>query len=69
MQNLIPVISRGVLVFSRTVGETEYRQTLLSHRKIFEHIRKRHPFEAEQEMRFHLLFNQDRYRNEDSEEE
>lgn len=68
MRNLIPVISRGVLVFSRTVGETEYKQTMFSHRRIFEHIRNRHPFEAEQEMRFHLLFNQDRYLNEDSEE-
>lgn len=68
MQNLIPVISKGVIVFSRIVGETEYRQTLLSHRKIFEHISRNQPFEAEQEMRFHLLFNRDRYLSEEAED-
>lgn len=61
MQNLVPVISKGVTVFARAVSETEYRQTMLSHRRIWEHISRRRSFEAEQEMRYHLLFNRNRY--------
>lgn len=64
MQNLIPVISKGVIVFARTVAETEYKQTLIAHRKIYEHIAGHRSFDAELEMRFHLLFNRDRYYNE-----
>lgn len=61
MQNLIPVISRGVIVFARAVSQTEYDQTLVAHRKIYEHIARHEPFEAELEMKFHLLFNRERY--------
>ena len=39
MTNLIPVITEGVRVFADSVEETEYEQTLLSHRRIFEAIR------------------------------
>lgn len=63
MENLIPVIGNGVAVFAKEVDKTEYKQTLASHRKIFEYIRGRQPFEAEAEMRFHLLFNSNRYEN------
>ena len=34
MENLLPVIGKGVAVFAREVGQTEYDQTLLSHRTI-----------------------------------
>lgn len=34
MTNLIPVITEGVRVFADSVEETEYEQTLLSHRRI-----------------------------------
>lgn len=61
MSNLLPVISRGVSMFSREVRETEYEQTLLSHRRVFDAIRLRKPEEARQEMLFHLLFNTHRY--------
>lgn len=67
MSNLVPVIGRGVSVFSSEVGETEYRQTLISHRRIFEAIRDRKPEDARQEMLFHLLFNSQRYNEEKSE--
>lgn len=64
MENLLPVIGRGVTVFAREVGQTEYEHTLTSHRKIFRYIRERKPFEAESEMRFHLLYNINRYEEE-----
>lgn len=62
--NLFPVISKGVLVFAGEVQETEYRQTLVSHRRIFEAIRGHRPVEAEQAMQFHLLYNTNRYMEE-----
>ena len=37
MTNLIPVITEGVRVFADSVEETEYEQTLLSHRRILKH--------------------------------
>lgn len=63
METLIPVIGNGVAVFAKEVEKTEYKQTLISHRKIFEYIRDKKSFEAEAEMRFHLLFNSNRYEN------
>lgn len=62
--NLFPVISRGVLVFAEEVRETEYRQTLVSHRRIYEAIRDRRSAEAKQAMEFHLLYNSNRYMEE-----
>lgn len=67
MENLIPVIGRGVAVFAREVEKTEYQQTLISHRKIFEYIRDRRPVDAQMEMQFHLLYNNNRYENEPDE--
>lgn len=64
MGNLIPVIGNGVAVFAKNVEKTEYRQTLISHRKIFECIRDHKPVEAQMEMQFHLLYNSNRYQNE-----
>lgn len=64
MTNLIPVIADGVRVFAHSVQETEYEQTLLSHRRILEAIKKRRPVEAEQAMYFHLLYNDNRYKKE-----
>lgn len=63
MEHLIPVIGKGVAVFAKEVPETEYEQTMLSHRRIFACIRERRPFEAQEEMRFHLLYNNNRYLN------
>lgn len=64
MENLLPVIGKGVSVFAEEVGQTEYDQTLISHRKIFQYICEHKAFEAEMEMRFHLLYNTDRYEKE-----
>lgn len=61
MGNLIPVIGNGVADFALAIGTTEYEQTMITHRKIFEYIRDHRVFEAEQEMRFHLLYNNNRY--------
>lgn len=63
MVHLIPLIGNGVAVFAREVADAEYEQTFLSHRKIYEYIRDHKSFEAEMEMRFHLLYNQNRYVN------
>ena len=62
MTNLIPVITEGVRVFADSVEETEYEQTLLSHRCIFEAIRDGRGEDARQEMYFHLMYNHNRYR-------
>ena len=59
MSNLVPVITDGVRVFA--VRETEYDQTLVSHRAIFEAIRDKKAVEAQQAMYFHLMYNQNRY--------
>lgn len=61
MSNLVPVITDGVRVFARTVKETEYDQTLVSHRAIYEAIRDKRAVEAQQAMYFHLMYNQNRY--------
>lgn len=55
MENLLPVIGKGVAVFAREVAQTEYDRTWISHRKIFCYIRDHKPFEAEMEMQYHLL--------------
>lgn len=61
MSHLVPVISRSIAVFAREVQETEYRQTLISHRAIFEAIKNQKPVESQQAMYFHLLYNENRY--------
>lgn len=57
MENLLPVIGKGVAVFAKEVAQTEYDRTWISHRKIFCYIRDHKPFEAEMEMQYHLLYN------------
>lgn len=66
MENLLPVIGKGVAVFAKEVAQTEYDQTWISHRKIFCYIRDHKPFEAEMEMQYHLLYNTSRYEEEQS---
>lgn len=61
MENLLPVIGKGVAVFAKEVAQTEYDRTWISHRKIFCYIRDHKPFEAEMEMQYHLLYNTSRY--------
>ncbi|MCC8060638.1 MAG: FadR family transcriptional regulator [Clostridiales bacterium] len=61
MANLMPVIEDGVRVFAHSVRETEYNQTLLSHRQIFEAICAGRPLDAQQAMYFHLMYNENRY--------
>lgn len=66
MSNLVPVIGKGIAVFAREVETTEYEQTLISHRAIFQAIREGRAVEAQQAMHFHLLYNENRYREEKS---
>lgn len=66
MENLLPVIGKGVAVFAKEVAQTEYDRTWISHRKIFCYIRDHKPFEAEMEMQYHLLYNTNRYEEEQS---
>ena len=66
MENLLPVIGKGVAVFAREVAQTEYDRTWISHRKTFCYIRDHKPFEAEMEMQYHLLYNTSRYEEEQS---
>ena len=64
MENLLPVIGKGVAVFAKEVAQTEYDRTWISHRKIFCYIRDHKPFEAEMEMQYPLLYNPSRYEEE-----
>ena len=66
MENLLPVIGKGVAVFAKEVAQTEYDRTWISHRRIFCYIRDHKPFEAEMEMQYHLLYNTSRYEEEQS---
>ena len=66
MENLLPVIGKGVAVFAKEVAQTEYDRTWISHRKIFCYIRDHKPFESEMEMQYHLLYNTSRYEEEQS---
>ncbi len=61
MSNLVPVIGKGIAIFAREVGTTEYEQTLISHRAIFRAIQEGKAVEAQQAMQFHLLYNENRY--------
>ena len=61
MSNLIPVIGKGVAVFASEVQQQEYEQTLISHRIIFQAIKEGRGVEAQQAMHFHLLYNENRY--------
>ena len=65
MENLLPVIGKGVAVFAKEVAQTEYDRTWISHRKIFCYIRDHKPFEAEMEMQYHLLYNTGRVEGEE----
>ena len=66
MENLLPVIGKGVAVFAKEVAQTEYDRTWISHRKIFCYIRDHKPYEAEMEMQYHLLYNTSRSEEEQS---
>ena len=61
VSRLVPVISSGVAVFAQEVPSEEYKQTLRSHRAIYNAIRGRKAVEAQQAMYLHLLFNESRY--------
>lgn len=66
MSNLIPVICEGITVFSSVVMEQEYEQTIKSHREIYECVRDRRPADAHQAMVYHLLYNRNRFIEENS---
>ena len=61
MSNLVPVIGKGIAVFAREVDSTEYEQTRLSHRAIFQAIKEKRAVDAQQAMYFHLLYNKNRF--------
>lgn len=61
MSNLIPVICEGITVFSSAVAESEFAQTVKSHREIFDAVRERRASDAQQAMLFHLLYNRNRF--------
>jgi DNA-binding FadR family transcriptional regulator len=61
ISKLIPVISEGINIYATSVSEQEYQQTLISHRKIVDAIKKGRPRDAEEAMLFHLLYNKNRF--------
>lgn len=64
MTNIIPVISAGIDLFANVVEEMEYDETIRSHRGIYDAIVNRRPIEAQQQMMYHILYNEERYRKE-----
>ena len=61
MSELIPVITGGVEVFAGAVSDIEFEQTKASHSEIFEAIRAQKAYDAENAMRYHILFNENRF--------
>lgn len=61
MSRIIPVIAAGVTAFSTAISRQEYEQTVRSHRQIYEAIRDRRVTDAGRAMSFHLLYNQNRF--------
>lgn len=54
MENLLPVIGKGVAVFAKEVAQTEYDRTWISHRKIFCYIQgHQSPLRQRMERRTH----------------
>ena len=68
MSNLVPVITEGIRIFASTVRETEYVQTLASHRAIFQAIKEKRGTDAQEAMTYHLMYNRNRYMEEEQEE-
>lgn len=68
MSNLVPVITEGIRVFASVVKETEYDQTLVSHRAIYQAIAEGDVLGAQEAMTFHLMYNENRYVKELNEE-
>ncbi len=68
ISNLLPVIGKGISIFASEVREPEYKQTVASHRAILEAIKNRKGVEAQQAMQFHLLYNENRYAEEEREQ-
>ncbi len=64
MINLIPVICQGVTTFSENVKTQEYEQTIKSHRRIIEAVKRGRVNDAHQAMTYHLLHNIERFRDE-----
>lgn len=67
MMNLVPVITEGIGIFAKEVSVTEYEETLKAHRKICQAIVERRSADAQQEMMYHILYNNERYRREKEE--
>lgn len=61
MTNLIPIICEGITVFSSMVVEQEFKQTVKSHREIFQSVSEGRSADAQQAMLFHLLYNSNRF--------
>lgn len=64
MTNLIPVITEGIGIFAREVSVTEYEETIKAHRRIYEAILNRQAMDAQQEMMYHILYNNERFKRE-----
>ena len=64
MTNLIPVITEGIGIFAREVSVTEYAETIKAHRRIYEAILNRQAMDAQQEMMYHILYNNERFKRE-----
>lgn len=64
MTNLIPVITEGIGIFAREVSVTEYEETIKAHRRIYEAILNRRAMDAQQEMMYHILYNNERFKRE-----
>lgn len=61
ISKIIPIITEGIKIFATEVSETEYTQTLLSHKKLFNAVKDHKPKDAKDIMAFHILFNKERY--------
>lgn len=65
---LIPILNESIRVFSQEALTTEYENTLISHKKIFDAIKNKKSNDSKEIMTYHILFNKERYSKERSDE-
>ncbi len=68
MSRLLPVITDGVLAFKEEIGTREYHYTRKSHTELVCAIAEHRAVDAKQVMQYHLLYNKQRWQEQERSE-
>ncbi len=66
VSRLMPIITDGVFAFKEEISTREYHYTLKNHRELVRAIAANRAIEAKQIMTYHLLYNKQRWAEEDA---